>query len=222
MASLILYSKQFTQRSPILGLLPKQKIFNQDGESLTNFKKGYPSTMSISSDIDTRIDIEEIQGSPDGVHFNFAPSLHNGVHALSRTLNFQFIGTGGSQIDILNGEALNVEDDNAHIIADGIYNAYVDYDFAPDHQSTNIRRRNGRQNLVVDTIRKGRKADGTIIDVLTSPTVTGRLSNYDTIAASTLPIYGNNFKIHFLNPSAKDSSYGHFADFAISVIVLTE
>ena len=210
-------SKQFTQRSPILGLLPKQKIFNQDGESLTNFKKGYPSTMSISSDIDTRIDIEEIQGSPDGVHFNFAPSLHNGVHALSRTLNFQFIGTGGSQIDILNGEALNVEDDNAHIIADGIYNAYVDYDFAPDHQSTNIRRRNNSQNLVIDTIRKGRKADGTIIDVLTSPTFTGRLSNYHTIAASTVPIYGNNFKIHFLNPSAKDSSYGHFADFAISV-----
>ena len=211
-------SKQIDKpRTPILGILPKQKIFNQDGESLTNFKKGYPSTMSISSDIDTRIDIEEIQGSPDGVHFNFAPSLHNGVHALSRTLNFQFIGTGGSQIDILNGEALNVEDDNAHIIADGIYNAYVDYDFAPDHQSTNIRRRNSSQNLVVDTIRKGRKADGTIIDVLTSPTFTGRLSNYHTIAASTVPIYGNNFKIHFLNPSAKDSSYGHFADFAISV-----
>ena len=210
-------SKQFTQRSPVLGLLPKQKIFNQDGEGLTNFKKAYPSTMSISSDIDTRIDIEEIQGSPDGVHFNFSPSLHNGVHALSRTLNFQFIGTTGSQIDILDGAALNVEDDNAHIIADGVFNAYVDYDFADDHQSTNIRRRNSSQNLLIDTIKKGLKSDGTtILDTAKSPTFTGRLSNYHTIVASTVPIYGNNFKIHFLNPSAKDG-YGHFADFAVSI-----
>jgi hypothetical protein len=211
-------SKQVDKaRTPILGILPKQKIFNSDGEGITNFKKAYPSTMSISSDIDLRIDVEEVKGSPDGIHFNFAPSLHNGIHALSRTLNFKFIGTTGSQIDILNGQSLNVEDDNAHIIADGIYNAYVDYDFASDHKSTNIRRRNSSQILTADTIRKGRKLDGTVIDTLTSPTFTGRLSNYHTIAASTVPIYSNNFKIHFLNPSAKDSSYGHFADFAISV-----
>jgi len=211
-------SKQFTTRTPILGILPKQKIFNSDGEGLTNFKKAYPSTMSISSDIDTRIDIEEIGGSPDGVHYNFSTSLHNGVHALSRTLTFSFVGTGGNQLDILNGDALNVEDDNAHIIADGIYNAYVDYDFASDHQSTNIRRRNSSQNLVIDSIAKGLKADGTVIDASVAGTqFTGKLSNYHAIAASTVPIYSNNFKIHFLNPSAKDGSYGHFADFAISV-----
>ena len=204
-------------RTPILGILPKQEIFNQDGEGISNFKKAYPSTMSLSSPIDLRIDIEEIEGSPDGVHFNFSPSLHNGIHALSRTLNFRFLGTEGSQLDILDGQALNVEDDNAHIIADGIHNAYVDYDFASNHQSTNIRRRNGSQNLVADTIKKGRKADGTVIEAITSPTFSGRLSNYHTIAASTVPIYGNNFKIHFLNPSAKDGSYNHFADFAISV-----
>ena len=100
-------SKQVDKaRTPILGILPKQKIFNSDGEGITNFKKAYPSTMSISSDIDLRIDVEEVKGSPDGIHFNFAPSLHNGIHALSRTLNFKFIGTTGSQIDILNGQSL--------------------------------------------------------------------------------------------------------------------
>ena len=211
-------SKQVDKpRTPLLGILPKQKIFNSDGEGLTNFKKAYPSTMSISSDIDMRIDIEEINGSPDGVHYNFSTSLHNGVHALSRTLTFGFVGTGGNQLDILNGDALNVEDDNAHIIADGIYNAYVDYDFASDHQSTNIRRRNGSQTLVIDSIAKGLKADGTVIDASVSGTqFTGRLSNYHTITASTVPIYSNNFKVHFLNPSARDGGR-HFADFAISV-----
>ncbi len=211
-------SKQVDKpRTPLLGILPKQKIFNSDGEGLTNFKKAYPSTMSISSDIDMRIDIEEINGSPDGVHYNFSTSLHNGVHALSRTLTFGFVGTGGNQLDILNGDALNVEDDNAHIIADGIYNAYVDYDFTNDHQSTNIRRRNGSQTLVIDSIAKGLKADGTVIDASVSGTqFTGRLSNYHTITASTVPIYSNNFKVHFLNPSARDGGK-HFADFAISV-----
>jgi len=211
-------SKQVDKpRTPLLGILPKQKIFNSDGEGLTNFKKAYPSTMSISSDIDMRIDIEEINGSPDGVHYNFSTSLHNGVHALSRTLTFGFVGTGGNQLDILNGDALNVEDDNAHIIADGIYNAYVDYDFTNDHQSTNIRRRNGSQTLVIDSIAKGLKADGTVIDASVSGTqFTGRLSNYHTITASTVPIYSNNFKVHFLNPSARDGGR-HFADFAISV-----
>ena len=212
-------SKQVDKaRTPILGILPKQKIFNSDGEGLTNFKKAYPSTMSISSDIDMRIDMEEINGSPDGVHYNFSTSLHNGVHALSRTLTFGFVGTGGNQLDILNGDALNVEDDNAHIIADGIYNAYVDYDFASDHQSTNIRRRDGSQNLQIDSIAKGLKSDGTVIDASVAGTqFTGKLSNYHAIAASTVPIYSNNFKVHFLNPSAKDGSYRHFADFAISI-----
>ena len=211
-------SKQFTQRTPILGILPKQKIFNSDGIGLTNFKKAYPTTMSVSSDIDARIDIEEVIGSPDGVHYNFSTSLHNGIHALSRTLDFRFVGTTGNQLDILNGQALNIEDDNAHIIADGIYNAYVDYDFSPDHQSTNIRRRNSSQNLVIDSIAKGLKSDGTVIDSsVPNTTFSGRLSNYHTITASTVPIYSNNFKIHFLNPNAKDSSYAHFADFAISI-----
>jgi len=211
-------SKQFTQRSPILGILPKQKIFNQDGEGLTNFKKAYPTTMSVSSDIDARVDIEEITGSPDGVHYNFSPSLHNGVHALSRTLDFQFIGAGAtaSQINILNGGVLTEADDNAHIIADGVYNVYVDYDFDPDRTATNIRRRNSSQSLVIDSFSKGLKADGTVIQGKTSDTFTGKLSNYHTIAASEVPIYGNNFKIHFLNPSAKDGGR-HFADFAISV-----
>ena len=209
-------SKQFTQRSPVLGLLPKQKIFNQEGEGLTNFKKAYPSTMSISSDIDTRIDIEEIQGSPDGVHFNFSPSLHNGVHPLSRTLNFQFVGTAGSQIDVTGGDQLNIEDDNAHIIADGIYNAFVDYDYDSAHVNTNIRRRNSSNQLVADKIVKSLKADGTLIETNNPTTFSGRLSNYHTIAASTVPIYSNNFKIHFLNPGARDGGR-HFAEFAVSI-----
>ena len=212
-------TKQFTQRTPILGILPKQKIFNQDGEGLTNFKKAYPSTMSISSDIDIRVDVEEVLGSPDGVHFNYSPSLHNGVHALSRNVDFRFVGTNGSQLDIIGASDGNVyleeADDKAHIIADGIYNAYVSYD-ENDPDLTSIKRRNSAGSLVNDTIKKSMKADNSIIDTASSPTFSGKLSNYHTIVASTVPIYSNNFKVHFLNPSAKDGSR-HFADFAVSI-----
>jgi hypothetical protein len=205
------------ERTPILGILPKQEIFNQDGVGIPNFKKAYPTTMSISSSIDTRVDIEEIRGSPDGVHYNFSPSLHNGVHPNSRTLTFQAIAPLGSQLNILGGDNLTLKDDKAHLIADGVYNAYVNFDSNLTN-STVIRRRTSSQTLSspISFELKGIKADGTLLDTSTGPTFTGRLSNYHAIAASTVPIYSNNFKIHFLNPRSGDGSK-HFADFAVSV-----
>ena len=217
-------TKQFQNRTPVVGILPKQKIINGDGIGITNFKKAYPATLSVSSDLACRIDIEEVVGSPDGAHYNYSPSLSNGRHPLSRTLNFQYQANSNNIIDILDGGAdgdeLLVTDDDAKIIADGVYNVFVDYDYDDAlHKTTNTRRRNGSHTLVADTVIKSVKSDGSFIDPILGSTFTGKLSNYHTVTASTVPIQANNFKIHFLNPDAKDpdGNNKHFAEFAVAV-----
>ena len=217
-------TKQFQNRTPIVGILPKQEIENQDGIGLTNFKKAYPSQVSVSSDLACRIDIEEVVGSPDGAHYNFSPSLHNGVHADSNVYNFQYQLNSNNTLDIVtggaDGDALQLDDQDGHIIADGVYNQFVNYDDDSEHKTFTIRRRNGSHALVDSTVLDSSKTDGSIISPLAGSTFTGKVSNYKAVAASTVPIESNEFKIHFLNPIAKDPYAGgrHFAEFGVGIV----
>tara|TARA_R110000796_G_scaffold29449_9_gene79580 strand:+ start:4494 stop:7859 length:3366 start_codon:yes stop_codon:yes gene_type:complete len=217
-------TKQFQNRTPIVGILPKQEIENQDGIGLTNFKKAYPSQVSVSSDLACRIDIEEVVGSPDGAHYNFSPSLHNGVHADSNVYNFQYQLNSNNTLDIVtggaDGDALQLDDQDGHIIADGVYNQFVNYDDDSEHKTFTIRRRNGSHALVDSTVLDSSKTDGSIISPLAGSTFTGKVSNYKAVAASTVPIESNEFRIHFLNPIAKDPYAGgrHFAEFGVGIV----
>tara|TARA_R110000772_G_scaffold37030_2_gene88202 strand:- start:4014 stop:7379 length:3366 start_codon:yes stop_codon:yes gene_type:complete len=217
-------TKQFQNRTPIVGILPKQEIENQDGIGLTNFKKAYPSQVSVSSDLACRIDIEEVVGSPDGAHYNFSPSLHNGVHADSNVYNFQYQLNSNNTLDIVtggaDGDALQLDDQDGHIIADGVYNQFVNYDDDSEHKTFTIRRRNGSHALVDSTVLDSSKTDGSIISPLAGSTFTGKVSNYKAVAASTVPIESNEFKIHFLNPIARDPYAGgrHFAEFGVGIV----
>ena len=84
-------SKPFSTNTAILGILPKNDILNRDGVKIPNSKKCYPSTVSVSASEPCRIDIEEIKGSPDGIHFNFSPSIvSSGDHPDTRYLDFKF------------------------------------------------------------------------------------------------------------------------------------
>ena len=90
-------SKLFTNRTPILGILPKEQILNTVGEGKDNFKKSYPSTVSVTSDTNCRLDFEEIKGSPQGVHFAYAPSISMaGVNPRSRLLKLRHDKSEGS------------------------------------------------------------------------------------------------------------------------------
>jgi hypothetical protein len=94
-------SKPFTERTPILGIMPKEVIKNSQGVPRVNFKKIYPSTLTVTSDRDCRIDFEEIKGSPNGVHFSYAPSLKmNGRHPKTRILTMKY-NSGASRIEPL-------------------------------------------------------------------------------------------------------------------------
>ena len=81
--------KTFNTRTPILGILPKETISNSEGIALQNFKKSYPTTISVNSSVDAKVTIEEVNGSPLGVHFNFSPSIvMSGRHPDTRQLTF--------------------------------------------------------------------------------------------------------------------------------------
>jgi hypothetical protein len=99
--------KSFLNRTPIIGVLPKEKIFNRDGVGNSNYKKGYPDTISVSVTEDVRIDIEEVVGSPTGQHFIFQPSIQANLHPFSRTLPFIF---GSAPVTSLPGNPLDPDD----------------------------------------------------------------------------------------------------------------
>ena len=84
-----------------MGLLPKDEILNTDGTPVKNTKKSYPTTLSVNAKKDCRIDLMEIRGSRDGVHFNYSPSLHmNGRHPRTRDLTFKY-ALGDTVIQII-------------------------------------------------------------------------------------------------------------------------
>jgi hypothetical protein len=290
--------KAHTKNTPLLGLLPKDKILNSDGISVVNTKKSYPSTLSVTTTKDCRIDLVEIKGSRDGVHYHYAPSIHmNGRNPRTRDLTFQYAGgdtsiqiiqpatpniTGTVYIDnnetTLNGtntqfqtdvqvgdilligtdtttehkvskitsntvlqladaftatsiaEAnavtaelvykLNTEDKYAKIIADGVYNTYVDTSVASAKSSPVIRRNmpgNDFRLLSNIPVRDSLKVDESVLD--RSVPFSGKLVNKHTVVGSDTPITANRFKIHWLNPDKKDGDYGskHFAEFGVTI-----
>jgi hypothetical protein len=94
-------SKSFTTRTPILGIMPKEYILNSEGVPKVNFKKIYPSTITVTSNKNTRIDFEEVKGSAQGHHFAYAASLYmNGRHPKSRKMTFKY-ASAASKIGIV-------------------------------------------------------------------------------------------------------------------------
>ena len=210
-------AKDFTTRTPIVGMLPKNKIQSSTGEFNQNYKKSYPYVINVNSDQPVRIDVEEINGSPDGVHYHYSPSLHNGVSQYSRTVDFTF-DTSRTSITAAGNTVFQESDDNAHIIADGVHGLYLSFDEF-DNTVATLKRRTGDFNLLSGGIAPLRslQIDGTSLTPADGETLfTARLTGYNSVAASTVGIYSSKFKIHFLNPHRFESTRQQ-AEFAIGV-----
>jgi len=312
-------TKLFQNRSPILGLHPKNFIQSSTGELTRNYKKSYPASVSVNTDTPCRIDIEEVVGSPNGVHFTFSPGIKQGVlHPKTRYLPMKFLndntisilqgddvfqttsvtdfisitgpsttvtaetGTSlhaynpGQGIPVFNGISiklgttehrivsidttssphtmeifpeytgpeisnqpleyvykLNTSDQDAHIIANGVYGVYTNAGYTGNGKSTNIVRRDPdarNYTLVSSSIRDSQRQDGSKILTTDEETFYAKLTNYNAIFASKTPVYSNKFKIHFLNPSSRDSvravdfadeahevSGKHFSEFLVTM-----
>ena len=205
-------SKEFTTRTPVIGVLPKTEIISSyQGTEVVNRKKLYPMTVSVNSTQPVRIDIEQIQGSSDGFHHHYSPSLSK--ERIGPTANLVFNSTG-TVLTYANNSPIEASFNRSKIIADGVYNVYIDtegnilrrstdgvFDFILQQRSiANRTRLNNGQEF---------EPRGSEIEARFSET---------TYVASDVPINAEQFKIHFLVPQGRDGQFGsrHFADFLIS------
>jgi hypothetical protein len=215
-----IFSANNDVKSSIIGVQPKSEIFNRDGVGIKNYQKAFPEVVSINCDIDAKIDLVSIKGSPDGVHHFYAPSLHNGESSLSKEMVVTF---SDDTIDVVNTSySFESSDNNAKVIGNGIYNCYVG--FNTSESATLLRREIGDDDYgyILDTQNMDAKSlliNGSEINPTDGTEFTVRLSNYNEVACSSVPIRSNNFRIHFLNPVSYDEEHTnkHYADFAIGV-----
>jgi hypothetical protein len=83
--------KPFQSRTSMIGIMPKEVLKNSKGVPKLNFKKIYPSSLSVSSDTAAKLTFEEIAGTSQGVHFHYSPSIHmDGVHPKNRTVALSY------------------------------------------------------------------------------------------------------------------------------------
>lgn len=204
--------------TPLIGFIPKDTILNRDGIGNFNQKNFYIEKISASSfGKNARIDFVECEGCPGGHGHFYATSLQNG----SRGLVDQFrITAAGNLVFVDPGKTFDVFSDSKKIIGPGIFSSYV-FPIEGDNQALNIRRKLGSQriNTPIDNISYTNE-DQVLIGgeqrSLIGYEFEGRLTGYDDIIASTVPITKPNIKVQFLNPIATEST-GQWAEFRIGI-----
>jgi len=213
----------------IMALHPKDLIFNSSTDTIyggtANNKKIYPLTLSVFSSDNVRIDVSKVKVSPDGQHGTKSVDLVAGT-AFEKDIRFTITDRNLINLTGDSPSSFDVLDTNAKIIGDGLYNIYAGTLFNALNEINTTKAeilRREQYRLGADTIGEAvRLVDETSINI--SPTVdttvfNAKLTSYRSIVASDTPIRTNRFKIHFLNPTKRDSrySYFHWADFAIGV-----
>lgn len=214
-------SKAFTTNTAVIGVMSKGNILSSfEGTTITNFKRGFPSRLIVSSDDDARIDIVEILGTAEGFHHHYTPSIQKGQ--IGETANLTF-ASSGTKIEYANGQSWDIADDEAKVIADGVYNVYVGYDSAAPTSADVLRKGNPDATFGFEFGKRpvGSRSlltDDTAYAPRTAGAFSARLSKYD-YAASAIPIFADRFKIHFLDPFARDGEFSsrHLADYFIGI-----
>lgn len=203
--------------TPLLGFISKDKIFNRDSFGTTNQKNFYIEKISASSDKNTRIDVLECNGCPGGHGHFYAPSIQNGQRGIVD--NFR-ISTSGDLLFVDPEKEFSENDNDKKIIGPGIFSSYV-FTKPGDLQALSIRRRLGTQriNTPIDPF-SFQSDDSAIVNgeetTLLGYQFTGRLSGFDDVIASSVPISKPNIKVQFLNPIRRDE-FGQFAEFRIGI-----
>lgn len=210
-----------TQRS-LLGILPKSEIINKDGIGSKNRKDIMPTGLTITSEVDARVDILECEGCK-GFGHHYAPSLRNDTTGITGLLTISDDGATATfePDDLENPFIINtIENGYTKIIADGLYDAYL-YRLG-ESDILGIARRSGNSRTnndikITNTYTrtdKVRLSDGSEVSVK-GRTFRARLTNYSDIIASTIPFTKKNIRINFLNPGYRDGL--HFAEYFIGI-----
>lgn len=207
----------------LLGVTAKNKILNQDGIGVTNRKDIIPTRLTVSSSTAARIDVIECEGCPGHSH-HYAPGLVNGVSGVVGSLTISESGDTAFFVPADPADTEFVYDDPdlyTKVIAPGLYDVYL-YKQQDDTLGIARRSASARTNTEVNkqftliNTNQTKLPDGTLVPVKGVTFNNVRLTKFNSIAASTVPLAKKNIRINFLNPGGRDGSQ-HFADFFIGI-----
>ena len=212
--------KEFRANSPTIAIFPKDVITNSFGAQIVNDKKIYLEDLSAFSSEVSEIRLQEIVGSPEGQHFHYSPSLKSGISPGSSLVNMR-VSANRQDLSIpAQDYTLTAADDEKKVIAPFLYNTYIGFD--DDDFECKIKRRLNynmseralNEQVITPTVIAG--VSRNILGPMSGYEFQARLSGYDTVVASTIPLSSNFFKIHFLNPNAGDI-HGQYSEFALAL-----
>jgi len=227
----------------VVAMHPKTKILNSFGydpsfaayEGTLNNKKIYPMTLSAIADKNVRVDIFKVKVSPDGHHGTKSVSLCSkqrfekdvAITFTNRNI-LEFKDPGDTTLPYTQATTpLTPLDNFGKLIGQGLPNVYLSLREGVTDSADLVRRANVKCELLQEDF--GERAflngfaDSDVVQInsgLDTNLFPAKLVSYRSIVASDTPIYGNRFKIHFLNPYKRDPrffTHRHTADFAIGV-----
>lgn len=226
-----------------IGLHPKTKILNSFGydpafanyDGITNNKKIYPMTLAGISDENVRIDIFKVKVSPDGQHGTKSVSLFASDRfekdvavTFTNRNTIEFKDPSDTTLPYTIANPLTTLDQFGKLIGQGLPNVYLKLKEGGITDSADlVRRDNPKCELL--SVELGERAFKNgfsssdvvqISDGIDTNLFPAKLTSYRSVVASDTPIFGNRFKVHFLNPRYKDPRFPghvHTADFAIGV-----
>lgn len=230
----------------LIGIYPKPVIISADGIEKPNKKTIIPKQVSVYSDVLTKVDIIKCRACP-GFGHNYNEGLQTGVNGRSLNIKFlagrnKFVVAPDDPLDPNPAQLLQLSDNGAKIVADGLWSGYVEVNPASEELDENqavigyteafINRIISTQQIGGNELRFILTKNASYPDQVISKT-TGllmsvpangntvypypiRLSNYSAVAGSSVPLTGSQIQIQFLNPISRDP-LGHFNDFIIGI-----
>jgi hypothetical protein len=214
----------------ILGIWPKQNIINKNGYEKPNKKVIYPKSISLAASKLSVVEVVRCKACPG---FGFGYNHGIGADQSGRNINIEFVGSR-DRIRIVPADPLNLTNDdyfteadkNAKIIADGLWGGYIDtLDLEVGgtglFEEAIIRRNGATQEYPV--VVKPRASSELLTIPVTEPGQPAepypypvRLSQYNNIAASTVPLTGSKIEILFMTKNGSET-LGHITEYAIGL-----
>jgi len=215
----------------LIGIYPKKEIINKDGFAKPNKKIVYPKSVSLTSSSLAKVEVVKCRACP-----GFGYGFNHGLSAAEtgRVLNIEFVGST-SRIRIIPADPLNPTNDElftsadigSKIVGDGLWSGYIASLDAETSVDSGL-----FENAIIERIVSPRYTKTSVgypsvvnpqaaSELLTIPLGSQypypiRLSQYNAVAASNIPLTGSKIEIQFMNP-IKRESLGHFADFVLGL-----
>jgi hypothetical protein len=213
------------QYKSLIGVSPKDFIYNSLGVPIQNRKLILPTQLNITTDSLTEVKIARCAACP-GFGHAYTPGVASTT--FGKSIEVEFLSTNTITTTDPELYYFTPDDIGSKIIAPSIYNAYI----------SSVQDQIGEDEKYETAIIKGYNATSNptlvnrniggelVFDRVTGITTTIgigtvyphpiRLTNYDSIAISNFALTGSKIEINFVNPIQSDS-YAHYADFLIGV-----